>query len=593
MKSYKLLLFAIASLWFVSCGPKDSKPAGSASCPEMAPIDTASLTGERDPIAEMSAVTCGEIALWGSSMPKSLNMWEDLNSFSVEIMGLLYEPLVGLHTTEERPVGVLADRWETSADGLTYTFHIDPRAKWSDGKSITAEDIQYYYDVIMDPRNLTPVFKVGLSRFSRPEIVDSLTVRIVAKENHWQNFWEAAGMTAFPKHSWKDKAFSSIRFEFPVVSGPYRLAEVAKDRHLILERRNDWWGRAKAWNLGKYNFTKVRYRFMEDQVKALETLKKGDLDAIPIYTSAIWMKQTDFDAVQKNWIIKQKIYNKEPIGFQGFSMNMRKPKFQDIRVRKALAMLLNRELMQEKYMFGQYFLLNSYFPDLYNGNTNPLAPQIRFAPDSARALLAQAGYVASAQGKLYRNGQPLSISFLTQQVDLRHLTKYVEDLQAVGIDASIQQMSSSALRQKLDEFDFDMYWISYGAGRLRDPEAEWSSKTANEKGSSNLSGVKDAGIDSLIQLQKTEPDLARRNAILREIDTRLTQIMPYVLLWQSDNHRVLYWNQFGHPATVFDKYGREESILTYWWFDSAKMAQLEAARKEQKALPNAPEPKKF
>jgi len=182
---------------------------------------------------------------------------------------------------------------------------------------------------------------------------------------------------------------------------------------------------------------------------------------------------------------------------------------------------------------------------------------------------------------------------LTQQVDLRHLTKYVEDLQAVGIDASIQQMSSSALRQKLDEFDFDMYWISYGAGRLRDPEAEWSSKTANEKGSSNLSGVKDAGIDSLIQLQKTEPDLARRNAILREIDTRLTQIMPYVLLWQSDNHRVLYWNQFGHPATVFDKYGREESILTYWWFDSAKMAQLEAARKEQKALPNAPEPKKF
>ena len=567
-------------------GSKGSKSAGKnaeLNCPEL-PQDP-EATGEFDPIASKDARPCGAITLWGSAMPKSFNMWEDYNSFSAELMGMMFEPLVSLHSTEDREVGILADSWSVSEDGKTFTFHVDPRAKWSDGKAVTAEDVQFYYDVIMDEKNLTPIFKVGLSRFDRPEVVDSLTVKMTAKESHWGNFWEAAGMLAFPKHVWAGKDFNQIRYEFPVVSGPYKIKTFREDRYVELARRADWWGFKKNWNRGKYNFEKIRYRFMNDQTKALEAFKKQDINAYAIYTSSIWMKQTDFDAIQKGWAVKQRIFNKEPIGFQGMAINLRKPQFQDVRVRRALNMLLNREAMNEKYMYNQYFLLNSYYPDLWEGNQNPTAPLYKFNPDSARALFAEAGYKVNAQGVLEKDGKPFAINFITSQEDLRHLTLFQEDLKKVGVVATIEQMSQSTLRKRLDDADFDLYWVNWGAGRLRDPEASWISTTALQKGTNNLAGVQDKVVDSLINLQKTEFDLAKRNEILKALDNRLAEIVPYVLMWQCDHHRILYWNRYGTPEKVFDRFNREDAIPVYWWLDPTKSAALDKAMKAGESLP--------
>ena len=579
----------VSALSLSACNESGSKGAKSAgknaelNCPELQQDPEA--TGEFDPIASKDARPCGAITLWGSAMPKSFNMWEDYNSFSAELMGMMFEPLVSLHSTEDREVGILADSWNVSEDGKTFTFHVDPRAKWSDGKSVTAEDVQFYYDVIMDEKNLTPIFKVGLSRFDRPEVVDSLTVKMTAKESHWGNFWEAAGMLAFPKHVWAGKDFNQIRYEFPVVSGPYKIKTFREDRYVELARRADWWGFKKNWNRGKYNFEKIRYRFMNDQTKALEAFKKQDINAYAIYTSSIWMKQTDFDAIQKGWAVKQRIFNKEPIGFQGMAINLRKPQFQDVRVRRALNMLLNREAMNEKYMYNQYFLLNSYYPDLWEGNQNPTATLYKFNPDSARALFAEAGYKVNAQGVLEKDGKPFAINFITSQEDLRHLTLFQEDLKKVGVVATIEQMSQSTLRKRLDDADFDLYWVNWGAGRLRDPEASWISTTALQKGTNNLAGVQDKVVDSLINLQKTEFDLAKRNEILKALDNRLAEIVPYVLMWQCDHHRILYWNRYGTPEKVFDRFNREDAIPVYWWLDPTKSATLDKAMKAGESLP--------
>ena len=578
----------LATLALTACNESGaSKGAATKSaelnCPEL-PQDP-EATGEFDPIASKDARPCGSITLWGSAMPKSFNMWEDYNSFSAELMSMMFEPLVSLHSTEDREVGILADSWNVSEDGKTFTFHVDPRAKWSDGKPVTAEDVQFYYDVIMDEKNLTPIFKVGLSRFDRPEVVDSLTVKMTAKESHWGNFWEAAGMLAFPKHVWAGKDFNQIRYEFPVVSGPYKIKTFREDRYVELARRTNWWGFKKNWNRGKYNFNKIRYRFMNDQTKALEAFKKQDINAYAIYTSSIWMKQTDFDAIQKGWAVKQRIFNKEPIGFQGMAINLRKPQFQDVRVRRALNMLLNREAMNEKYMYNQYFLLNSYYPDLWEGNQNPTATLYKFNPDSARALFAEAGYKVNAQGVLEKDGKPFAINFITSQEDLRHLTLFQEDLKKVGVVATIEQMSQSTLRKRLDDADFDLYWVNWGAGRLRDPEASWLSTTALQKGTNNLAGVQDKVVDSLINLQKTEFDLAKRNEILKALDNRLAEIVPYVLMWQCDHHRILYWNRYGTPDKVFDRFNREDAIPVYWWLDPMKSAALDKAMKAGESLP--------
>ena len=209
------------------------------------------------------------------------------------------------------------------------------------------------------------------------------------------------------------------------------------------------------------------------------------------------------------------------------------------------------------------------------------------APSVTGAMksLAEAGYVPGEKGMLEKDGKPFEITFITASEDMRHLTLYQEALKKAGIQVSIEQMSQSTLRKRLDDADFDMYWIAWGSSRLKDPEASWSSETANDPGTNNVTGLQDAVVDSLVKLQKTEFDLAKRNEILRALDKRLTEIVPYVLMWQCDFHRILYWNRFGLPKNVYAKFGREdESIPVYWWLSIDKSQKLDAAMQSGKSL---------
>jgi microcin C transport system substrate-binding protein len=233
------------------------------------------------------------------------------------------------------------------------------------------------------------------------------------------------------------KDFNAINFDFPVVSGPYAIGDIKTNRSISLKRRADWWGRVRKFNIGKYNFDYITYKSMADRNKALESLKRGDFDAYAIYTAKIWAEQTDFPQVKKNHVVRQEIYNEEPKAFQGFTMNLRRPLFQDLRVRQALSHLLNRELMNEKLMFNIYFLLNSYYPDLYEKNQSPAA-FYNFNPEKARQLLTEAGWQVDGTGTLMKDGRPFEFTFLHHGDDLRHINIYVEDLKKVGIRPKVE-----------------------------------------------------------------------------------------------------------------------------------------------------------
>lgn len=575
---------AMAAILAWGCNKKEAGGTSRRPAVESGAVEVDTV-GEADPQARPEAVPGGTYTTWGGPFPKSLNMWLEYTTFTKQFLGLMFEPLVDLHSTEDRPTGILADSWTISEDKKTFTFHIDPRARWSDGRPVTAEDAQFYYDVIMEPKNLTVIFRVGLKRFERPVVKDSLTLEITAKEAHWGNFWEAAGLVPLPKHAWQGKDFNQINFEFPVVNGPYRLQEVKKDRSVTLQRRSDWWGRSKQYNQHKYNFDYVRFRFMEDANKVLEAFKKGDFDQIPVNTASIWVEKTRFDQVQKGWVARQRVFNRKPMGYQGMAMNMRRPVFQDIRVRKAMCHLLNRRLLSEKLMHNQYLLLNSYFPDLFPEKRNPDAIFYEYDPKLARQLLAEAGWKPGPDGVLAKDGKRFEIVIPHVSPDLRHLNVYVEDLKAVGIVARIDQISYSTLGKRMDNFEYDMYWAAWGASRLRDPEASFHSSVADAPSSNNITGVKDRVIDSLIELQKTEMDLAKRNVIIAKLDTRLAEIVPYVLMWMSDNERMLYWNRFGTAKHVLDKFEDEVFIPLYWWVDPAKDKALQEAMAKNAALP--------
>ncbi len=547
-------------------------------------------TNAPHPLACAQAVSGGEFAVYAGASPKSLNYYLDNNSFSAAFFGLLYETLLTRHalTLEDEPN--LAERWAISDDRKTFTFWITPRARWSDGQPVTAEDVRWTFQTLVDPRHLTGPHKVALETFQPPEVLSPLCIRFRAREVHWRNLMAIGDMPVLPAHAMTNLDFNKINFDFPVVSGPYSLSEVKENRHVLIERRANWWQRGLLSTRGIANFQRVRFRFFAEAENAFESFRKGELDLFPVYMARLWVKETVGDRFDRNWIVKQRVHNFNPVGFQGFAMNLRRAPFDDRRVRQALALLLNRTRMNATLMYNQYFLHRSYYEDLYDDRHPCANVPAGFDPAAALRLLAEAGWkVNPATGLLEKQGQPFVLRFQANggMAD-KFLAIYGEDLRNAGIELKVEHKDWAAWTKDMDSFAFDMTWASWGSGLLKDPEGMWSSKEADRTGSSNITGFKDPRVDALIEQQKTIFDVNRRHAIVREIDKLLVEQAPYILLWNINYRRLLYWNKFGTPGTVLTRYGDEGDACLFWWADADSTAELKDAQLNSQPLPVRP-----
>jgi microcin C transport system substrate-binding protein len=543
-----------------------------------------------NPIAGRHATQGGEISVFGGQYPQSINYYLDNNSISAELFGAMYESLLGTDPITAEYVPGLAESWSISEDKQTFTFRLDPDARWSDGRPVTAHDVRWTFDALMAPENLTGVHKVALEKFDPPTVVDDRTVRFTATEVHWRNLGAAGGIAVLPKHVFGGQEFNKINFTFPVVSGHYRLGEIKEGVYVKLHRRDDWWrrGRVAMQNIG--NFSTLTFRFFSERENAFEAFRKGLIDIYPVYTSRLWVKETHGDRFDRHWIIKQKVHNQKPVGFQGFAVNMRRAPFDDVRVRHALAHLLDRERMNRTIMYGQYFMHRSYYEDLYDAATPCTNPIFGFDKERARALLSEAGWHPDADtGILEKDGQPFVFTFLTRDPSSeKFLAIYGEDLRDVGIRLKIERKDWAAWTKDMDTFSYDMTWASWGAGLFKDPEGMWLSSEADRRGGINITGFKNARVDELIKQQQTLFDVSKRHAICREIDAIVTRECPYILLWNVDYVRLLYWNKFGAPPSVLSKYGGATAAYSYWWYDEDSAADLKDAVQNGLPLPPLP-----
>jgi microcin C transport system substrate-binding protein len=557
-------------------------------------IITSNIYGQDkiNPIASDNAIPGGNINIFGGQFPKSFNYYLETSYTASEVFGLLYETLIGMDPITADYTANIAKKWTISEDKKTFTFELDENARWSDGKPISAEDVVWTFNAIMNPTNLTTPHKVSLSVFKEPEIVSNKFVRFTTDTIHWRNLGAAGGFQILPKHAFKDKNFNEQNTQFPVVSGPYKIEEIRSGTLSRLKRRNDWWQKNYKRNQNIYNFDTITFRYYSDRINAFEEFKKGKMDVFPVYTSRLWMKETSGDKFMKNWIIKQKITNHKPVGFQGFAMNMRREPFNDPKLRKALAHLVNREHMNKTLAYDQYFLHKSYYEDLYSKDFPCSNPNYEYNPEKAKALLKEAGWKINNKGILEKNGKEFTFKYLARDSGFdKYLAIYSEDLAAAGIKMEIEKKDWAAWMKDMDQFNFDMTTAAYGAGIFKDPESMWFSKEADRKGGNNLTGFKNSKVDELIEKQKSIFDIQKRNEICREIDAILTDSCPYILLWNIKSTRLLYWNKFGKPDTVLSKFGGESSVISYWWIDPDYNAELNDAMITDDSL--IPEPKEI
>lgn len=581
MKHLALTAILILSLVAVSFGDMTFPPEGWKEIP--------------DPIASPYAEDSDELSIFGGQYPKSFNYYLETSSSTSTLFSSMFETLLTLNSMTLEYEPHLAEKWIISNDKKTFTFFINKKAKWSDGKPVTAHDVLWTFNAILNPVNLTGPHKVSLERFQAPEIIDDYTIRFTAKDVHWQNLGAVGGFHIMPKHVYAKHDFNKINFEFPVISGHYKLGEIKEGIYLKLERRNDWWNSTSPAAAGTANFQTLKIRYFADRNNAFESFNKGLFDLFPVYTSRIWVKQTNGPDYTSNRIIKQKIYNHQPVGFQGFAMNMRQFPFDDIRVRKAMAHLLDRKKMNHTIMYDQYFLHRSYYEDLYSKEIPCSNPVYDFDKKKARKLLTEAGWKANPKtGFLEKNGKKFSFKFLTRDPSTdKFLAIYAEDLKDVGIELVTDKKDWAAWMKDMDGFNYQMTWAAWGAGLFKDPEGMWASKEADRKGSNNITGFKNKQVDTLIEQQKSIFDINKRNDIARSVDKILCENVPYVLLWNINYTRLLYWNKFGTPPTVLSKYGREDSAYYYWWIDPDAEEDLNDSAKAITALPSKEPSVKF
>ncbi len=520
------------------------------------------------------------------------------SGFNRMLTSLCYETLLDLDPITYDYAPLLANKWAIAEDKVSFFFHIDERAKWSDGVPVTSNDMVATWDKYVDPGIEDPFNNDYYSKYERPIAITDQVVMIKSKKLNWRTFMSAGFFVILPGHILSkisgEEFLKEYQFKMLPGSGPYTYESSKTNEEIILRRRTDWWQKDFERTIGYNNFDKLHYLFISDENLVKEKFKKGELDWLHVLVAREWHQEfipAMMPQIAKGWIQKRKVYTHQPCGTQGIAFNMRKPPFDDIRIRKAIAYLFNREKMMDKLFFNEYEFLDSFYPN--SPYENPDNPKIRYNPDKAVELLEEAGWLQAnrdSDGWLVKDGKrfEVTLNFVSKGSE-RFMTVFQEDLRDVGIKLNLKQVTWATDIKEVGERNFQMNSRAYGAILFPNPESSMHSKFADKPNNNNIWGLKNDRIDEICASYTLMFDPKERIEAVKEIDGIAAKMHLYALGWFSPHTRILYWNKFGMPPGIMSKISDERSIASLWWYDEEKDKALKEAMKNDTKLPRGKE----
>lgn len=554
-------------------------------------------------IGSPKAVKGGELVRSATDYPSNFRpIGPQANtSFNFLARELMFETLLELHPNTLSFIPALATHWKKSDDGMQFWFRLNPNARWADGNPITTEDVILTWKLRVDPKLGDAFSKLTWEKFHCPTAESKYILTVKCKKRNWRNFlYFGSSMYIFPAKILKDYIdnkdknagdwVKDFNTKFMMASGPYEMKEEdqKKGSRFGLRRRQDYWAANHRRNVGRFNFNRISRVVIPEAKIAFERLKKGapgDINFHLVTTARRWvedMTPEKIDAMKRGLIQKRKIYNEQPQGVSGLAINMNREPYKDVRVRKALSLLLPRKRLMAKLMYNQYEDLTSYFPGgIYS---NPKNPKNGFSARKALKLLAQAGWTRSPTGLLVNKaGKKLSMTLTYSSKGLEpHLTLYQQYLKKAGISLNLDFTRHEQLWQRVQEKNYGLCMMAWGGLLFPNPENSFHSKFAKVKNNNNITGVSDPKIDKLLEEYDKLgiDDQKRREEIVREIDGILANLYPYVLFWYGPFERFLYWNNFGHPESGITRVGDYDDVDKYWWWDPKKAETVAKGRKD-------------
>jgi microcin C transport system substrate-binding protein len=545
--------------------------------------------------------------------PDRLTSFDKFNPFtlrgsSAPGLGMLFESLTtGSLDEVATAYGLLADDIRIAPDGLSVTFHINPKARFSNGDPVTAEDVKFSLDTLKS-RKAAPSMQAYFSDITRAVVVDPSTIRFEFRTNNRELPLIAGGMPVF-SHKWGLRpdgsriAFDQIAFEQPIGSGPYVIERYSNGRTITYKLDPNYWGKELPVRVGTNNFERITYKLYSDDVARLEAFKAGEYDALSEYVARNWVRRDVGKRFDSGELIKREFPQHNGTGMQGFVMNLRKPVFQDVRAREALGLALDFQWLNRMLFYSQYRRIDSWFANTQwqaKGLPSPgelallepwrksLDPAVfgppPLQPDTtppgslranllkARALLEQAGWTYRDGALRNAKGEPFTFEVLDDTSASAQwapiMAQYTQALARLGIRVNYRSVDFALYQKRLDAFDFDMTTIKFPDVQV--PGAEqvdrFGSKAADEPGSGNLFGLKSPAVDAILKALIEAQTLQQLLDATHALDRVLMHGYYVVPQWFSAKHRVAYKNTLAYPAKLPLYYGANDWIISTWWF---------------------------
>ena len=492
--------------------------------------------------------------------------------------------------------GLLAQSVEWPADRGSITFHINPDAKFSDGSSVTAEDVAFSLKILRDKGR--PNYGTYYSKVVRIEKPDRLTIRFVFDGSGDREIPLIMGlMPILPKHVYEKRDFKKSSLETPVGSGPYVVSSMEPGRRIVYARNPDYWGERLSANRGQNNIDLLNYEYYRDANASFEAFKSGLYDVRVEGDPGRWTTGYDFPAVRDGKVRRQTFPTGMPSGMRALVFNMRRKIFADRRVREALIELFNFPWIDRNLYHSVYIRTKSYFDNSVLGSHGRAATERErellapfpgaVTPDimkrgwrapagdpkglnrdgrmRAVELLRAAGYEVRDGGMVAgKTGEPLSFEILvTTPEDERLALVYRNMVRQAGISASVRYVDSSQYQQRRDEYDFDMIFNDWFASLSPGNEQlfYWGSQAAEQPGTRNYMGMKSPAADAMIHAMleaKTETEFVSAS---RALDRTIMSQACLIPLFHRDRQWLAFWNKVRVPDTT-SLYGFRPGT---WW----------------------------
>jgi microcin C transport system substrate-binding protein len=501
---------------------------------------------------------------------------------------------------------LLCETMELAEDSSWIEFVIRSEAKFHDGSPVTADDVIFSFETLMEKGH--PFYKFYWGDVEKAEKRSARAVRFYFSNPDNAELPLVMGqLPILSKLYWREGTFESGSLDIPVSSGPYKISSFEPGRFVIYTRDQNYWGKDIVVTAGTHNFDEIRIDYFRDTEVAFEAFKAYQFDHLIENTALRWATGYDEGLIESGAMKKESFEDGMPDNTQGFVMNLRRSKFTDRRVREALGLAFDFDWSNKTLAYGQYAPMGSFFSgselaatglpqrleleilEKYRGQVpdevfnKPFSPTRTDGSGNNRANLLKARQMLTAagweiQGGMLTNsetGENFEFEFLLGQAGLeKWITPYLRNLERLGIKGSMRTVDSTQYVNRINAFDFDMMVgvPSQSISTGNEQREFWGSEAADRPGSRNWSGIKDAAIDAIVE--------GLIASATRESLVAHTRALDRVLLW---NHyfvpelsvpatRHAYWNKFGRPKKI----PLQGPDLTTWWYNASKAAVLDA-----------------